>query len=376
MPARPAKRTALRVLLVCGSALLTLLVLEVLLRLVFALPLPGPATRLAGYLGDARTGDTKQRLLLRLSAAHATTPPLFDPELGWTAAPKTPANPFGFLTHLDYTQPENAPGGGYFLFLGDSFVEGYTEEPEKLSSLLGRELGVPVINAGVRGYGVDQMYLLLRSTAGRIELGHVLVGVLYADIDRLLFRVNQGPKPYFEVDHGALVQRGTPISPDPQEWLARYPPRVGSYVAAAAAGAWRRVAATRWVTERFFFLHPSQTSGRRERKQELCRLLVRAIRQECAGRNLPLTFVLFPHAYHLAAEGWEERFMHQLLREEGIDSVDMAVPLDGYLRREGRLWWRDLYPLEAHPDARENEVMARRLAQHLRQRSQPPGPGR
>ncbi len=350
-----------------GSVLLTLLLTELGLRVIFALPALEPMARhLCGYLGNANVNDTKQRLLLRLhrkARVRMGIPPQFHPHLGLTATARTPDNPFGILTEVRYLDDQREK----ILFFGDSFVEGNTEAAYKIPQLLDEKLADHlVLNLGVRGYGLDQMYLYLQWASAELQPKHVLIGLLYADLNRLLFRVNQGPKPYFEVEGEDLVLRGVPIPADYEKWLELYPPRVTSYLLSAGRGLVRRGLATRWATRHLYGLHPTQTSARREEKKLLTRQLTEKIRQECRAYGIGLTFVLFPQTHHLIHEGWEELFMRGLLDELGIDYVDMEEPMTAYAADHGLIWWRDVYPLQAHPNREENQVMADFIHQHLR----------
>ena len=346
--------------------LLTLALTELALRLIFALPALAPvAGRLCGYIGNASVDDTKQRLRFKIGRKRREgkeLPPQFHPRLGLTAAARTADNPFGIRTDIRYLGDRRAK----ILFFGDSFVEGFTESRDTIPEILDRKLPDHlVLNFGVRGYGLDQMYLYLLSAVDELGPAHVLIGVLYADINRLLFRINQGPKPYFEIEGGELALRGVPIPPDPETWLDLYPPRVPSYLFAAGQGLLRRLLVTRWATEHLYAFHPSQTTRAREQKQRLARRLVEKIRDTCRERGVGLTFVLFPHAHHLIHEGWEEVFLRGLLQELAIDYADMQDPLTSHLEAGGLLWWRDVYRLSAHPDREENRIMAGHIHEHL-----------
>ncbi len=346
--------------------LLTLTLTELALRLIFALPALSPvAYRLVRLIGDANVDDTKQRLLSRIGHLRhqgKEMSPRFHPHLGLTAAARTRENPFGIRTDVRYLEDEREK----ILFFGDSFVEGYTASADTIPCILDQKLKDHlVLNFGVRGYGLDQMYLYLRWAVDELKPKHVLIGVLYADINRLLFQINQGPKPFFELDDGELVLRGVPISTDREEWLQTYSPNVKSYLFSAGQGLLRRLMVTRWATQHLYHNHPSQTTRARSKKQLLARRLTEKIREICRQRAIGLTFVLFPQTHHLIQEGWEELFMRDLLQGLAIDYVDMQGPLTSHIEANGLLWWRDVYTLSAHPDQTENQLMADAIHGHL-----------
>src|SRR5262249_29641502 len=140
--------------------------------------------------------------------------------------------------------------------------------------------------------------------AGHFDHPHVLVGILYNDVDRVAYAVHASVKPYFELENGRLVERGVPIPASPRAWAEAYPLPRQLYVASALAGVIRHLASTRWAVEHAFFLHPSETGALRDRKMALGEAVLRALRDECAQRDLPLAVVLFPRVEHVVHDGW------------------------------------------------------------------------
>src|SRR6185436_3430988 len=253
---------------------------------------------------------------------NAETFPTFDPMLGWTARPRTHENPLGIIHDEPYTLDE-ARTWRAILFLGDSFTAGLTPK-NTIPSLLERRLqGWKVLNFGVPGYGLDQMYLLLRSVIDDFDRPHVIVGIFYNDLDRLLFEVQMSVKPWFELRDGALIERGVPIDAEAATWPSTHGPRTWLYTVRAARGALDKLFARPWVIEHYFWLHPSETAGRRDEKKALTRALLRAIKAECVRRNVGLSVVLFPYREHLIQEGWYAPFMRDLLRQESIEYLDL-----------------------------------------------------
>jgi hypothetical protein len=152
---------------------------------------------------------------------------------------------------------------------------------------------------------------------------HLMVGIFYNDLDRLVFRVQASVKPWFEIHEAALIERGAPIASDAATWPVTRAPRTWLYAARAVRGA-DHLFATPWGVERHFWLHPSETAGRRDDKKALATALVKAIKRECDQRGLRLSVVLFPYREHLIQVGWYEPFMHDLLDREHIEYLDLA----------------------------------------------------
>src|SRR4029453_1764627 len=80
------------------------------------------------------------------------------------------------------------------------------------------QLGRPVLNGGVFGYGVDQMVLrgeqLLDGIASASDV--VILSVLPEDVLRCEFSYRYAWKPYFEIEGGRLALRNVPV-PQPHE---------------------------------------------------------------------------------------------------------------------------------------------------------------
>ncbi|MBU2677990.1 MAG: hypothetical protein KJP16_13005, partial [Gammaproteobacteria bacterium] len=92
----------------------------------------------------------------------------FNPELGWDTQPTTD-QPLGIRTAESFADRNLVEP---ILFYGDSFVGGKHNIPEKLDALL---LDRPVLNLGVGGYGVDQIFLKFSKTVQYFENPLVLI---------------------------------------------------------------------------------------------------------------------------------------------------------------------------------------------------------
>jgi len=290
----------------------------------------------------------------------------FDPYLGWNAMPKTKENPVGIRTTEKYTLAElNAIRP--VLFFGNSFVEGYKNEDDyKIPQLLDKISNkFKVVNLGVGGYGLDQTFLKFKETIQLINASHVLIGIFYENVDRCVYELMASPKPYFEVTGDSLVLKGIPIPANYGEWLKRYPITIKSYVIAGLKGLLRRARSSQWGVRFFFRFHPSETANNRSQKKTIAKYIIKSIAEECKRKEIPLTFVLFPIRYHLIQEGWYEVFLRDVFNQYEIGYIDTANPLREYLYSNGLSWLQDLYPLDNHPDAKQNEIIAQHIYDSL-----------
>ncbi len=106
------------------------------------------------------------------------------------------------------------PPGVPLLALGDSFTFGdEVDDADTWPARLERELGRPVLNGGVFGYGVDQIVLRgerLLDGAGA-DADAIAVSLLPEDVLRCEFSYRYSWKPYFALDGDRLVLHNVPV---------------------------------------------------------------------------------------------------------------------------------------------------------------------
>ncbi len=290
--------------------------------------------------------------------------PEFDPILGVTGETVTPENPLGLVTNEEY-EIKNFTDKRVILCYGNSFTEGFTDYQYKIPQLIDKSIAnVSVLNFGASGYGLDQMYLRLKTTIDHFDKPHVIVSVIYHDLDRCLYEVMHTAKPYYKVADNRLVLYGVPIPADYNKWLERYPLKPRSYIWEGFNGLVRRVLNSKLGCKYLFRFHPSETSTRKNEKKLLVRKLIEGIKQVCDSRNAKFTFIFFPDRQHILHEGWYRVFLRRVLEELKIDYIDFTEPLREYVKASGIKWY-ELYSNSAHPDKKENIVIAKHITEHL-----------
>jgi len=320
------------------------------------------------YFANYYESDNAYRLLLRNQLKGREEEPIFpefDPQVGWTAETVTKDNPLGIVTDKGYTIDEYKDKRT-LLFFGDSFIEGLTDINYKIPQLLDKKLdGISVLNFGVAGYGFDQMYLRLHSVINLFDKPHIVIGLIYPDIDRCVFKVMHSAKPYFEVENDSLVLKGVPIPANYGKWLRLYPITIKSYLFAGFKGIIRRILVSRFVKEHWFEFYPSESPKRKNEKKTICRLLIKKIKNECDAKGSKLTFILFPDRIDMIHKGWYEIFLKKTFTDLDVNYLDLTEPLKKYLDSNNLKWYSDLYRLRNHPDARENEVISGIIKNYL-----------
>lgn len=171
-----------------------------------------------------------------------------DPYRGWRVIPMlrlpgpTSSNSKGLRGSREYSYGRTAEVGR-IVVLGDSFTYGlHVADAETYPAQMERMLGDwEVLNLGVNGYGTDQQLLYWLSEGRKYEPDIVILGYYLPDFHRNANRIQHGPKPYFNIEGGALKLAGVPV-PSRQEVLDEEVPSVpGLRITRAAYWAWHRL---------------------------------------------------------------------------------------------------------------------------------------
>jgi len=129
-----------------------------------------------------------------------------DPVLGWVNFSSREFDGFGTIEHgIRRNFEETTVRTGGVLAVGDSFTEGWeVADSESWPAELEAISGVPVINAGVSGYGSDQIVLRAEQMLPIVKPKILIVGLYEEDILRAGYSTFNAPKPYFTIEDGEL----------------------------------------------------------------------------------------------------------------------------------------------------------------------------
>ncbi len=143
----------------------------------------------------------------------------YDSTLGWSPIPGVSGTLMGkpFSVSREGTRDHNlgAPSatGPLILAFGDSFTEGFgVGNDDTWPANLERVTGRRVLNAGVRGYGIDQMVLRAERLVPRLKPKTIVLAFIADDISRTALSVRDSKgKPYFVPAGAGLELRNVPV---------------------------------------------------------------------------------------------------------------------------------------------------------------------
>lgn len=286
-----------------------------------------------------------------------------DPVLGWTGPLIEP----GTCAHSQ----EAAVGERKLVLLfGDSFAYGVGKNPDRFQSILERsDLGreYALLNYGVGGYGLDQIYLLMKRALDRFEGRDPIVIVsmlIEGDLERSVLSFRSWPKPRLELADGELRSRG-PVEPSASQYIEEHPIAIRSYL-------WRL-----FLNHRSAFLADARKRWRGEEaidaeKQRLNRRILEEIERELARRKLRHFFLVFHIERGALAKwerfAWQEDLLHDVCAELGVPLVDtrpyLSFASDGEPGRCAQLYGHG-EPLNGHHNGLGNRVCFEAIRQGL-----------
>jgi hypothetical protein len=332
--------------LALGSLAVSLLLAEAAWRTVLASDTPrGVRLRNPTLYADPFSDDLFWLLRHRWQGRFEPfqPPKHVDPLLGWRNA----------YIGADFSHHDEGKIAGRrpVLLYGDSFAQGYQGVEPFQKILNGDEAFADhhyLLNYGVGGYGLDQIYLMFRHSVDRFDDPFVVFSVMTFDLDRSVLSIRIGQKPYFEVVSGELALRGVPIDSDPEHYFSTHPPRPGSYI-------WQRLGRLLWRAG------PDGTARLRAHKKEVNGAILDAAIGELEARRLDYVILVF-HASKAFRNGpdWRSTWLRSKLDDHGaryLWSYDI-------LRHEaGDRPVDDLFdPRNVHPTTLANRIIARAIA--------------
>jgi len=129
---------------------------------------------------------------------------------GWTTRKNVKTfhqtNNMGHRNYRDYIYNRNQFA---IVTLGDSFTFGTEAKTKDIWPILleGKSKYYQVVNLGVGGYGIDQMYITLKETIKSYKPNIVLLAYIADDLKRSLYKFNGYEKPRFILMNNRLINK-------------------------------------------------------------------------------------------------------------------------------------------------------------------------
>ena len=288
--------------------------------------------------------------------------------LGWVGRFDTKT-----LHHLD---AGDIRGRRPVLLYGDSFAQ-TTEHALSFEELLNHDAEFAdryfLLNYGVGGYGLDQIYLTFNHSVQQYDDPFVIISLLTFDLDRTVLSVRIGQKPRFVLENDRLKLTGTPIASDPESFFRANPPQINLFSVA-------------WCSQ-FFHRHlvrylPQEIQNARwrsrlrmdEKRKVSERLILRSVEQ-LRALNLDFVFLIFhpdlPGVSKLTdPPDWRESFLRPLLDQHDIPYI-WSRDIFSYDSRETQKPPQDYIGRDGHPTSYFNGLIAAEIKRTVMQAARP-----
>lgn len=208
------------------------------------------------------------------------------------------------------------------LLYGDSFAQ-CLEEATSFQAFLNNDEEFSkthyLLNYGVGGYGVDQIYLLFLNSIDHYEKPFVIFSFMTLDLDRSILTVRDGQKPYFVADGDDMRLAGVPIDPDIDRFYRMHPPYIRSYF-------WRL------LFHSMEYGKQECISRRREKQTlDINRRILAATIRELRSRKLDFIFLVFQPIESFCGKpnwNWRDVWIMNFLDGENIPYICTKDVLD------------------------------------------------
>ncbi|MEO6707989.1 MAG: hypothetical protein ABI054_02175, partial [Planctomycetota bacterium] len=296
--------------------------------------------------------------------------PQHDAVTGWTNTLVAPGT-------YESVDEDTIRGRRPVLLFGDSFAQCLTLPGDRFQSIFERSEFARdhvLLNYGVGGYGLDQIYLLLKSSLDRFQQQNpiVIVSVLVeGDFDRSVLSFRAWPKPRLEIVDDQLVTRG-PVQTNVRGYLEQNPITIRSYL-------WRL-----FLYQGSSFLSRQRAQWRGDarieaEKRSLNRRILLEIERELVSRKLEHFYLAF-HVEEGALkvhEGceWEEEMLQDFCAESRaplLDTRDLLSSASGARPRYCSYFYGHGEPLQGHHNGLGNLVCFEAIRDGIRGESGEP----
>lgn len=337
------------------SALFSFLLAEFGFRMILFSDIPGfDNLRNPSLYADSDSDDDFFKLRYIFSRWHGSQKHPPHPILGWIGD-----LPSDSLVHND---TKSIQGRRPVLLYGDSFARCVSPGVLCFQHILNSDQEFSkhhyLLNYGMSGYGVDQIYLLFHNTVHLYDDPFVVVSMMTLDLDRNVLTMRDQPKPYFRIEDEQLQLRGTPVTLTQEEFVSANPPQIRSYL-------FRRVLFSGHFPKqiRSFLRSESRTI---EQKKAVSKEIILEIVNELEANNIDYVFVIFhPHVPGLSTldseSDWRDPWLRKLLDDNQVPYIWSKDLFRQDTGDDEPSFDRYIIPNDGHPTTHFNELISQEI---------------
>ena len=279
-----------------------------------------------------------------------------DKALGWVN---------GSIKSLDgysHVDGSNLKGRIPVLLYGDSFAQCHTSVQDCFQGIFNDNPRFNkthyLLNYGVSGYGIDQIYLLYQKTIDQYHNPIVIVGIMNYDLDRSLMPVTWGIKPFYTVHKGNLLYQNSHLSRDVNDFFLSNPPMIKSYL-------WRLIINEGPVPSNLQEWLRALPDDKTKIKS-INEAIITEFSNDLRSRGIPHLFILFEWPKRLiSAPDWRVDFLVETFNKMGSKFITSRNVLSSMEALGQQFDWEKYAVKDGHPNYLYNMLISERISEWI-----------
>ncbi|MBI5739931.1 MAG: hypothetical protein HZA16_04340 [Nitrospirae bacterium] len=357
------KSFVLNVVVLCLSIILSFIVIEIIWRIILFSDIEIFAKqRLPELYADEYADDDFWKLRFQLNKKEYL--PLFNKAMKANRYQARQINRYidGNFKHIDVEHLNNRRP---VLMYGDSFVACYSQD-DCFDHILNNDTAFSrnhyLLNYGVGGYGLDQIYLLLKNSVDNYDKPFVVLSFMTLDLDRSCLSFREDPKPFFTIENDVLKLHEKPVYSTAESLFSNNKPQITSYF-------YRRViyskVAKKLMPDKLISYLRRETYFR-EKTKEINEKIMLEIIKELKSRNLNYVFLVF-HPNWIRGTGpikdnpidWRDTIIKQILTEHKIPYIWSKDIIFQQMKNGKSV--ADLFVDDGHPTGYQRTILSEKI---------------
>lgn len=279
-----------------------------------------------------------------------------DKTLGWLNGSIKPLDSY---RHIDDGNLKNRTP---VLLYGDSFAQCHTSAQECFQGILN---GNPqfnkthyLLNYGVSGYGIDQIYLLYQQTISRYHKPIVIIGLMNYDLDRSIMPVTWGIKPFFILNDGLLLYQNNHLFEGVNEFFLNNPPMIKSYL-------WRLIINEGPLPSKLQEWLRTLPEDK-ARIKSINEAIINELSKDLKARSIPHLFILFEWPKRMvSAPDWRVDFLVETFNKKRANFISSRDILSNLESCGQPFDWEKYAVSDGHPNYLFNRLIAQQISEWI-----------